>query len=93
MTKSSVFLSKTESYLEIVQEKAQTDERAMPSYHFDPLGQVPEHASVADLALPCLASLLELQDVALLGSETTRLNCLQYSLHCSNFLDATFPAL
>ena len=31
------------------------------------------HAPGADLALPCLASLLELQDVATLGSETSGL--------------------
>jgi hypothetical protein len=40
-------------------------------YHRDPLGYVQRHAPVADLALPCFASLLELDDVATLGSETS----------------------
>ena len=33
------------------------------------------HARGADLVLPCLASLLELQDVASLGSEMSGLGC------------------
>ena len=45
----------------------------MRCYHYDPLGHVHDHAPGVDLVLPCLASLLELQDVASLGSETTGL--------------------
>ena len=57
--------------LRIVQQKPQNDKRARRCYRCDPLGHVRQHAPVADLVLPCLASLLELQDVATLGSETS----------------------
>ena len=49
----------TELPLRVVQQKPQNDKRAMRCYHCDPLGHVLEHAPFADLALPCLASLLE----------------------------------
>jgi hypothetical protein len=43
----------------VVQQKPQNYKRAMLRYHRDLLGCVHEHAPVADLVLPCLASLLE----------------------------------
>ena len=67
------FRSNTERILGVVQQKPQNDKRARRCYRCDPLGHVREHAPGADLALPCLASLLELQDVASLGSETSGL--------------------
>ena len=42
-----------------VQQKPQNDKRARRRYRCDPLGHVHEHAPGADLALSCLASLLE----------------------------------
>ena len=59
MKKSRVFHPKTERHLGVVRQKPQNDKRAMRCYHCDPLGHVPERAPVADLLLPCLASLLE----------------------------------
>ena len=54
----------TDRLLRVVQQKPQNDKRARRCYHCDSLGHVPEYAPGADLALPCLASFLELQDVA-----------------------------
>ena len=67
------FRPKTERVFGLVQQKPQNDKRARRCYRCDPLGHVLEHALGAGLALPCLASLLELQDVASLGSETSGL--------------------
>ena len=75
MTKSYVFRPKTERHLGILQQKPQNDKRAMRCYHCDPLGHVPKHASVADLVLPCLASLLEFVRDPGQKNEFRRLNC------------------
>ena len=53
------FRPNTERILGVVQQKPQNDKRARRCYRCDPLGHVREHAPVADLVLPCLASLLE----------------------------------
>ena len=74
MRRGCEFRPNTERILGVVQQKPQNDKRARRCYRCDPLGHVREHAPGADLALPCLASLLELQDVASLGSETSGLS-------------------
>ena len=63
--------AKTDRLLRIVQQKPQNDKRARRCYRCHPLGHVCQYAPCADLALPHLASLLELQDVATLGSQTS----------------------
>ena len=78
MTIGCEFQPKTDRLLEAVQQKSRNDKRALRCYRCDPLGQVCHthpalwvplkggdcHPPGADLALPCLASLLELQDLA-----------------------------
>ena len=73
MKEDCVIWPETDRPLGIVQQKPQNDKRARRRYRCDPLGHVCQYAPGADLALPCLASLLELQDVATLGSETSGL--------------------
>ena len=50
------FRPNTERILGIVQQKPQNDKRSRRCYRCDPLGHVREHAPVADLALPRIAS-------------------------------------
>ena len=88
------FRPKTERVFGVVQQKPQNDKRARRRYRCDPLGHVLEHAPGAGLALPCLASLLELQDVASLGSETSGLDPLRGILNgLNNVLVTGAPAV
>ena len=71
MSEGCELWSETDRFLRVVQQKPQNDKHAGRCYRCDPLGHVCQYALGADLALSCLASLLELQDVAALGSETS----------------------